>query len=429
MLLQIFSENEIVQILDPATSIWESAKIIAFINDWCVRIKWVDWSSKKKEDIAVPEKDRSERNCWNIRKSQRLVLETTQKRRSTPLVFNACRLVRRDQVYFWQPECDCVDTDRCRDDRCCGSVVMGSVKINDHFINQCLVTDVEGNDVFVSYRQLRNKPCSRETNPDNENDEDGDSECESARPPIRKQARVTFAPQPQPQMDIISLLPSVDDDVDLTYVPCANDIIKVGSIASYADDEFEIKRLFYDHQRKKAFASMQSRIDPDIEVRIPSNRIVSKSSSKGEVLDFNSITEPIDQAFALFSAIKRIVGLSKNKHSITATLVPCTPLTKKLCGFKTNNCKEAVKYSVTNKEGMRWCNGTWDNVLGRMWDLIPCYSSDGEDVLIKTMRFTENREFGMFTIRVQILTTQGHYKTSCLYRELSQNVPSSNTTL
>ena len=53
MLLQIFSENEIVQILDPATSIWESAKIIAFINDWCVRIKWVDWSSKKKEDISV----------------------------------------------------------------------------------------------------------------------------------------------------------------------------------------------------------------------------------------------------------------------------------------------------------------------------------------------------------------------------------------
>ena len=205
-----------------------------------------------------------------------------------------------------------MDTDGCRDDRCCGSVVMGSVKINDPFINQCLVTDVEGNDVFVSYRQLRNKPCSRETNPDNENDEDGDSESESARPPIRKQARVSFAPQPQPQMDIISLLPSVDDNVDLTNVPCANDLIKVGSIAAYADDDFEIKRLFYDHQRKKAFASMQSRIDPDIEVRIPSNRIVSKSSSKGEVMDFNSITEPIDQAFALFSAIKLWVSLKIN---------------------------------------------------------------------------------------------------------------------
>ena len=98
---------------------------------------------------------------------------------------------------------------------------------------------------------------------------------------------------------------------------------------------------------------MQSRLDPDIEVRIPSNRINSKSSSKGEVMDFNDITEPIDQAFALFPAIKRIVGLSKNKHSITATLVPRTLLTKKLCGFEGNNCKEAVKNSVTNKEGMR----------------------------------------------------------------------------
>ena len=158
------------------------------------------------------------------------------------------------------------------------------------------------------------------------------------------------------------LIPNVDDDVDLTYVPCDNDIIKVGSTASYTDDDFEIKRLFYDHQKKKAFASMLSRVDPDIEVRIPSNGIVSKSTSKGEVIDFNAITEPIDHAFALFPAIKRIVGLSKNKHSITATLVPCTPLTKKLCGFESNKCKKPVKYSVTNKEGMRWCNGTWDNV-------------------------------------------------------------------
>ena len=82
---------------------------------------------------------------------------------------------------------------------------------------------------------------------------------------------------------------------------------------------------FYDHEKIEAFASMQSRIDPDIEVRTSSNRIVSKSSSKGDVMDFNSITDPIDQTFALFSAIKRIVGLSKNKNSITATLVQQQP--------------------------------------------------------------------------------------------------------
>ena len=180
---------------------------------------------------------------------------------------------------------------------------------------------------------------------------------------------------------------------------------KVRFYASYADDELEIKRRFFDHQKKKNFASMQNRIDSDIEKRIPPNRIVSKLSSKGEMMDFHSISEPIDQAFVLLSVMKLVVGLSKNKHSITATLVPWTPLTKKLYGFETKDCEEAVKYSVTNKEGMRWCNGSWDNVLGRKWDLIPCYSSDGEDVLIKTMRFTEHRDFGMFRICVQTLTT------------------------
>ena len=60
MLLQTFYENEVVQILDPATSIWESAKIISFVSDCCVRIKWVDWSYNKKEDITVPEVYRPE---------------------------------------------------------------------------------------------------------------------------------------------------------------------------------------------------------------------------------------------------------------------------------------------------------------------------------------------------------------------------------
>ena len=174
----------------------------------------------------------------------------------------------------------------------------------------------------------------------------------------------------------------------------------MGSIASYAND-FEIKKIYYDHQKRKACAFMQSRSDPDIEVRIPTIRVVTTTSSKGDVLDFNSLLEPMDQAYALFSAIKRMVGLSRKNHSLTATLVPCTPLTKKLCGFETGNLKEAVKYSVANQEGHKWCNGTWDTVLGRNWDMIPCHASHGEDVLIKTMRFTEHREFGMFTIRVQ----------------------------
>ena len=155
-----------MQILDPATSIWESAKIISFVSDWCVRIKWVDWSYNKKEDITVPEVYRPEKKNWNIRKSHNLVCEETvsNKRRSTPLCYNARRLVRNDQIYFWEPECNCVDSERCQEDRCCRSVVMGLVKINDPFCQQCLKTDVEDNDEYVSYRQLRNKPCVTEQN-------------------------------------------------------------------------------------------------------------------------------------------------------------------------------------------------------------------------------------------------------------------------
>ena len=185
---------------------------------------------------------------------------------------------------------------------------------------------------------------------------------------------------------------------------------QVGSIASYANDDFEIKKVYYDVQKRKACAFMQSRSDPDIEVGIPTIRVVTTTSSKGDVMDFNSLLKPMDQAYASFSAIKRMVGLSRKKHSLTAILAPCTLLTKKLCGFETGNFREAVKYSVANQEGHKWCNGTWDTVLGRNWDMNPCHARDGEDVLIKTMRFTEHREFGMFTIRVQFLTSQGHYK-------------------
>ena len=103
----------------------------------------------------------------------------------------------------------------------------------------------------------------------------------------------------------------------------------MGSIASYANDDFEIKNVYYDVQKREACAFMQSRSDPDIEVRITTIRVVTTTSSKDDVMDFISLREPMDQAYALFSAIKRMVGLSRKKYSLTATLVPCTPLTKK----------------------------------------------------------------------------------------------------
>ena len=133
---------------------------------------------------------------------------------------------------------------------------------------------------------------------------------------------------------------------------------QVASIASYANDDFEIKKVYYDHHKRKACAFMQSRSDPDIEVRIPTIRVVTTTSSNGDVMDFNLLLEPMDQAYALFSAMKRMVGLSRKKHSLSARLVSCASLTKNFCGFETGNFKEAVQNSVANQEGHKWCNGT-----------------------------------------------------------------------
>ena len=60
MLLQKFETNEVVHILDPLTYIWELAKISAIMSDWTVRIKRMEWSTRKAVDITVPEIDRED---------------------------------------------------------------------------------------------------------------------------------------------------------------------------------------------------------------------------------------------------------------------------------------------------------------------------------------------------------------------------------
>ena len=60
MLLQKFETKEVVHILDPLTFIWELAKITAFISDWSVRIKLLEWSTRKAVDITGPENERED---------------------------------------------------------------------------------------------------------------------------------------------------------------------------------------------------------------------------------------------------------------------------------------------------------------------------------------------------------------------------------
>ena len=72
-LKQKFRVNEDVQVLDPETLIWESAKITAFISDWSLKIRWTHWNNRRwardsGSTIEIPQECRSDENKWTIRK-------------------------------------------------------------------------------------------------------------------------------------------------------------------------------------------------------------------------------------------------------------------------------------------------------------------------------------------------------------------------
>ena len=164
-----------------------------------------------------------------------------------------------------------------------------------------------------------------------------------------------------------------------------------------------------------ANASMQGRNVLDIEVRIPSNGIQLSNVPLGQSdgLHFHNWTN-WPRLFFVFGH-KSNCGFSKRKYLITATLVPCTPLTKELLQTicQIQFCDER------ENEMVQWY---WDLVLGRKWYMIRCYSSDGKTL---SSRQSDSPNIVMLTIRVRILTTQGHCKTSYQYRDISQYVPSS----
>ena len=80
MLCRTFRVKELVQILDAATSICESAVILSLISDWCVNIKWSDWPG-----TAIFSVDRRQkRKCNSMEYKKNLRTREKIKYRSTP---------------------------------------------------------------------------------------------------------------------------------------------------------------------------------------------------------------------------------------------------------------------------------------------------------------------------------------------------------
>ena len=278
--------------------------------------------------------------------------------------------MRNDEVFFWQSndeDCDCIgDFDNC-EITCCGSVVTATVMINDPFLRHCMVLDDEGKYFFVSHRQLRASLPDHhdETAQDNTNEEsESPPTIIDSRPPAPKKR---CPPKTIPFVDAIALIPHSDENVGLKYAQCYINILKVGSLINYANATFEVKELFFDCSKRKAFVKLMGKLNGDIEAHMPALE-VQVFGVEIEEFNIHTLVHPINQAFAVFSAVKKMFGFAK-KHSKTKSLFPATPLTRKMCGFETTSSKETVQFSEDISNDIKGSNKSWDSVLGKRWDV------------------------------------------------------------
>ena len=410
MLLQTFELNEIVQILDPETYIWESAKIIAFISDWSLKIQWINGNNRwinwdnRLDKIEIPLEFRDEQNMWNVRKA-RQSQPVLSKKRSKPLSFKPNRLQKNDPVTFWLRDCDCLR--HCLIDSH-GQIKTGKIATNDPFAHECVV-EMDEMLHYVPYCCLKNQV--EDTDVHDEEAED-DEKAQETKQEHRQEPKPKRTKTQETELDFSTLIPKTDVDVKLSFVPCINGICQRGSIIALSGMDFKVNDLYYSAQKFKPIAMMISVDDEDCELRMPVTTCSLKVSDylKNEEINFVTLDNDVDRTFAVFSAIKRCVGLSFKKSSTVTNFIPSTELTKRVCGFKSNSSKEAVKFSIEVESGSLGSYHSLDFILGQNWDIIPDVLENEPDTLIKSLKFTEHREFMMFSIRCHITTTEGRYK-------------------
>ena len=171
MLPSLFKEKEEVHVLDEVTYIWEAARILGFISNWGVSVKWTEWKGQPVQ-ITIPEDLRDNRRMkhWKIRKTIKVVEEPDRAKRRNkkdPLLFNPRRLTRNTDVFFCAAcETDCVD-------KCI--LMTGVVLYNDPFKRECTLRildsehdenpreEPEANILVVKYNQLRNQGLCEHT--------------------------------------------------------------------------------------------------------------------------------------------------------------------------------------------------------------------------------------------------------------------------
>ena len=77
-------------------------------------------------------------------------------------------------------------------------------------------------------------------------------------------------------------------------------------------------------------------------------------------------------------------------------LAPATPVTRKAIGLSSTQC--AAKFAGSIISGPFGCYQSWDSVLGEDWDLLSAKNERELDTLLKSLKFSEHRDFLMSTI-------------------------------
>ena len=246
--ISVFDMKEQVQVLDPATKIWEDARIIGFEGSFGIRVKYLNWPDKLVKRFGsdrIEVSPNTPQNCWPVRKC--IVLQDVRGRRKSKkpaeTVFDIPDPRKRqlgDRIFFTgtsrKSPADIPSLEEVRKDAEESKLLnSGYVVMNDPFQQNMAVSfDGRTKDIqFIDYEQIRPKNW---THPDTRQPSEFDSEPEDVQPSRQKKRVVETDAEPEPtittprqKIDIAAYIASLaEKDELLDIVPCENGIASAG---------------------------------------------------------------------------------------------------------------------------------------------------------------------------------------------------------
>ena len=439
-----YTVTEKVQVLDPATKIWEDAIIMGFEGSHEIRVKYVNWSDKLAKRFGsdrIKVNRNAPESSWPVRKYIQ-TQDVRGPRRTKKPGTDSMDLRKRqfgDEVHFIgstkQSPGDIPSLEDIRKELENSNQLQSAIVVmNDPFRKNMGITredpqhptDIE----FIDYDQVRPKNWIPEIAPP---EDPSSSDDEPPAQKVRKMetdpvpiANTIITNPPTPKFDIGSFLASLaDKDEKLDFVPCRNGIVSPGDIvtANIKNTVFTMKaeQLWFDSEKKKALAKLVDGDDDSYSLTYPVVRLslVEEKFLRNESLDMPEDCSPINKAFHYLSALKRLVAMSQCKKTIlNHDLCLADDISRQLflLGSTSN-----VKYHIDPSCTKFLKNSEWDALIGQQWDLRPPIAPKTFSHVIKSMKFSLNKDFLIKTVRVSMDCCEDDFNTDEEYRQSAAN--------